>query len=100
MSFGYVNHKIIKLLLKLTFKKVEIKSEDNDDYENKEDTFKSLLRKICWLESNSNYIIDILELKQNFEKEEKLFEIIDENIKNLNIKYITNEDKSKNNYIS
>ena len=33
-------------------------------------------------------------MKQNFEKEEKLFEIIDENIKNLNIKYITNEDKN------
>ena len=98
LSFGYINHKIIKLLLELRFKKAESKEEDNDDYENKDDNFKSLLKKICWLESNSNYIIDILEiyseLKGNFEKEEKLFEIIDENIKNLNIKYITHEDKN------
>ena len=98
LSFSYINHKIINLLLELRFKKAETKSEDNDDYENKDDNFKSLLNKICWLESNSNYIIDILEiyseLKGNFEKEEKLFEIIDENIKNLNIKYITNEDKN------
>ena len=44
----------IKLWLKIRFKEVKIKSEDNDDYANKSDTFKSLLKKIWWLESNSN----------------------------------------------
>ena len=98
LSLGNINHKVIKLLLKLRFKEDETKTEDNDDYENKDDNFKSILKKLCWLESNSNYIIDILEiyseLKGNFEKDEKLLEIMEENMPNLNLKYITNEDKN------
>jgi hypothetical protein len=75
ISFGKVNHRLIKLLLKLRFR------ENNPIIiENKEDHLKLLLIKICWLESNLMFIIDILEiyseLKNIFIKEEdKLIEI-------------------------
>ena len=97
LSMDYVNHKVIKLLLQLRFK--EDKKPDDENDENDEEYIKSILKKICWLESNINYIIDILEiyttLKENFEKkdnDEKLFEIINSNYNNIH--YITNEEKN------
>ena len=94
ISYGKANHRLIKLLLKLRFR------ENNPIIiENKEDHLKLLLIKICWLESNLMYIIDILEiyseLKNIFIKEEnKLIEII-ENYSNSNkINYITNEKRN------
>ena len=110
LSFGDSNHKIILYLLDKRFRQnnkifeekddnnSENNSDNNDD--NNDDKTKFILKKICWLESNINYIIDILEiykeLKGNFEneKEDKLFEIMKNNIENLNIKYITNEEKN------
>ena len=108
---SYGNHKVLNLLLKLRFQENKKNSEENDDNindendDNNEDNFKFILKKICWLESNVNYIIDIVviynELKQHFQKEqkndeneEKLFKIMENNMKDLNIKYITNEDKN------
>ena len=108
---SYGNHKVLNLLLKLRFQENKKNSEENDDNindendDNNEDNFKKKIKKICWLESNVNYIIDIVviynELKQHFQKEqkndeneEKLFKIMENNMKDLNIKYITNEDKN------
>ena len=96
--------------MKIRFTEEKEKSEDNNEEEgeNAEDILKLILKKICWLESNINYIIDILKvyknLNDNFNKEnerqennEKLFEIINNNITNLNIKYITNKEKNPEN---
>ena len=89
LSYGHTNHKIIKCLLKLRFKKYDDTKDENTI---------ELIKKICWIESNINYIIDILqiykELKDNFGQEEKLFEIMEKNIDTLNIKYITDEQKN------
>ena len=103
-------YKLIGLLLKIRFTEEKEKSEDNNEEEgeNTEDILKLILKKICWLESNINYIIDILKvyknLNDNFNKEnerqennEKLFEIINNNITNLNLKYITNKEKNPEN---
>ena len=98
LSFGEVNHKLIHYILKMRFK---INEEQNEDDENNDDyNLKSILKKLCWLESNINYIIGILdiykELKGNFEKEkeDKLFELMKYNIETLDIKYITNKEKN------
>ena len=87
LSHGDINHKIMKYLLKLRFK------EDNEDNEN---NYKLILKKLLWIESNINYIIDVLEiykeLKQNFVEEDKLFIISNNIINESRIKYITDED--------
>ena len=94
LSFGKNNHRLIKLLLKLRFREnVPI------IVENKEDDFKLLLIKICWLESNIMYIIEILqiysELKNIFNKEEdKLIELIENYSNSSKIHYITNEKRN------
>lgn len=109
LSFGDAYHKVIMYLLNKRFKQNNNINEEKDDnnsnnnsYNNddNDEKIKSILKKICWLKSNINYIIDILEiykeLKGNFEneKEDKLFEIMKNNIEKLNIKYITNEEKN------
>ena len=101
-----VYYKILNLLLEIRFKedKNDINEVNSNEEDNNEDSFKLILKKICWLESNSNYIIGILEIykkskeilhKSNEKQDdEKLFEIVSSNIKNLNLKYITNEEKN------
>jgi len=75
-------HKLIELLIKLRFKDEKI----------------SLLMKIIWIESNVNYILNILTIFENamqiFEDANKLYNKIEELIKENKIKYITNEKKN------
>ena len=60
VSSDKVNHKIIRFLLKLRFDEDnEKKSENNED---KDNYIKLILKKICWIESNINNIIDILQI--------------------------------------
>ena len=77
-----IYHKLIELLLKLRFKDENI----------------SLLMKMIWIESNVNYILSILKIFEIamliFEDENKLYNKIEELIKENKIKYITNEKKN------
>ena len=75
-------HKLIELLLKLRFKDDKI----------------SLFMKMIWIESNVNYILNIIKIFENamqiFEDENKLFNKLEELVKENKIKYITNEKKN------
>jgi len=82
-------HKLIELLLKLRFK---IKSNENNH-------INILFKKIIWIESNVNYILNILkifefalEIFNNDEK--KLYKEIEELIFKENIKYIINSKRN------
>jgi hypothetical protein len=79
-----IYHKLIELLLKIRFKDEKI----------------SLLMKMIWIESNVNYILSVLIIFENvmpiFEDENKLYNKIEELIKENKIKYITNEKKIQN----
>ena len=58
-----------------------------------------LLKKLCWFELNIDFIFGISdlykELKDNFkkEREDKQLELMKIKINNLNLKYITKEEK-------
>ena len=84
--------KLINLILNLRF-------NENTEifYENKDEPAKIFLLYISWLESNKNYILNILKvyniLSRNF-SENTLFKNIEEIIKSKKIKYITNEDRN------
>ena len=83
-----IYHKLIELLLKLRFKE--------------EKNINGLLTKMIWIESNVNYILNILKIFETaipiFINSNKLYNKIEELIfKNENkIKYITNEKKIQN----
>ncbi len=88
-----MNCKLIQLLLELRFnndnKKIIIVNNQNDD-------FKIVLIKIMWIESNVNYILQILNIykyaKEIFNEENILYNLIEKE-KN-NITYITNENRN------
>ena len=87
-----IYHKIIELLLKLRF-------NDGNEIIKSKDIIKIQLIKIIWIESNVNYITNILkiidEAKNIFDNDEnKLYEIIEGLYNERNIKYITNEKKN------
>jgi MoxR-like ATPase len=79
-------HKLIELLIKLRFKDDKI----------------SLFMKMIWIESNVNYILNIIKIFENtmqiFEDENKLFNKLEELVKENKIKYITNEKKKSRTY--
>ena len=87
-----IYHKIIYILLKLRF------TDDNEIIKSN-DKIKIQLLKIIWIESNVNYILNILkiidEAKNIFDGDEnKLYDTIEDLYKTGNIKYITNEKKN------
>jgi len=88
-----IYHKLIELLLKLRFDdKTIIKENENNK-------INILLIKIIWIESNVNYILNILKIiefaLEIFGNDEKnLFKEIEELISKNNIKYLTNELKN------
>ena len=88
-----IYHKLIELLLKLRFDdKKKIKDNENNQVN-------ILLIKIIWIESNINYILNILKIIEFAieifnNDEEKLFKTIEELISKKNIKYITNEKRN------
>ncbi len=90
-----ININIIELLLKLRYN-----SENNIMKENESEPIKIMLMKMIWIETNSNYILNILTIYSNAEK---LFNPKDqflEKIKNKiydedrGIKYIINETRN------
>ena len=76
-------HKLIELLIKFRFKDDKI----------------SLFMKMIWIESNVNYILNIIKIFENsmqiFEYENKLFNKLEELVLENKIKYITNEKKTR-----
>ena len=88
-----IYHKLIELLLKLRFDGKKIIKENENNKIN------ILLIKIIWIESNVNYILNILkiidlavEIYNN--KENNLYKEIEDLISKNNIKYLTNEKKN------
>ena len=99
-----IYHKIIILLLQLRF------NNENDDIK-RENNIHLQIKKIIWIESNINYILNILKIidraliifnndeKKLFEEIEKLNKKVSleesiEDTKEYSIKYITNEKKN------
>ena len=82
-------YEIINLLLDERFEKKE-KIED--------DSIKSLLLKIIWIEANNNYIIKILRiydiLANIFNNKNELLKLIKKVLNNEKLRYITNEKKN------
>ena len=93
LPFNDIYHKLVILLLDLRYNEEHKIIEDNKD-----DKIKLFLIKIIWLESNINYIQKIIQLykilNNIFSDNNKLFNLVEEIIKNKNIRYITNEDKN------
>ena len=92
-----INNKLIHLLLNLRFNEKKNEVIKN----NKEEPFKIILMKIMWLESNINYISDILKIfelaKELFKDDgKKLLNNIDQIIHDdkMEIKYIFNENRN------
>ena len=100
------SHKLINMLLNIRFNKKRKIVQDNDD-----SPIKLLLIKIIWIESNINYISKILKiysiLKNIFnerddiygyndenESDKKLFELLEETLKEENLRYITNQKRN------
>ena len=88
-----IYHKLLELLLKLRFDDKAIIRENENNKIN------ILLIKIIWIESNVNYILNILKIiefaLEIFGNDEKnLFKEIEELITKNNIKYLTNELKN------
>jgi len=88
-----IYHKIIELLLKLRFDNKKI-IKDNENSQ-----INVLLIKIIWIESNVNYILNIIKIVELaleiFNNDEnKLYKKIDELISKKNIKYITKEKRN------
>ena len=92
LSYNDNKHKLINILLNLRFnEKIEIVKK----YKN--DPLKLLLIKINWIESNVDYIIRIIKIKDildNIFEGEKLVEIIEKTLSKENLRYITNENKN------
>ena len=88
-----IYHKLIELLLKLRFDdKIIIKENENNK-------IMILLLKITWIESNINYILNILKIIELAleifgNNEQNLYKEIEESISKKNIKYLTNELKN------
>ena len=89
-----IYHKIIILLLKLRFNEDNIIMQTNDN-------LKIFLIKILWIESNVNYILNILKLidysGKIFDNKNSLYLNIKEEIYNedeIKIKYITNKKRN------
>ena len=91
-----INNKLIKLLLKLRFNEEKNQIIKKNQYE----PIKLLLIKIMWIESNLNYILNILKIfsygKELFNDGKNFYNMIEEIIYNENsdIKYITNEKRN------
>jgi len=92
-----INNKLIHLLLSLRFDKDKNEIIKN----NMENHIKIILAKIMWIESNVNFISNILKIfeysKEFFnDNEEELYNIIEEKINDANnrIRYITNENRN------
>ena len=91
-----IYNKVIKLLINLRFN--EDKNEIIKNYKN--DPTKLLLIKIIWIESNVNYILNIIKIFsfaiELFYDGDKLYERIEKIIYNesRNLKYITNEKRN------
>ena len=92
-----IKNKMIVLLLKLRFREGNNQIIEN----NRDNPFKLLLIKIMWIESNANYILNILELiyygKELFnDNGNNLYNMIEEiiNDEKINIKYIINERRN------
>ena len=92
-----LNNKIIHLLLNLRFNK-----EKNEIIKNNiGEPIKLMMIKIMWIESNSNYISNILKIfeyaKELFKDDGKILcNMIEDKIndENKNIRYITNENRN------
>ena len=85
-----IYHKLIELLLKLRFKK-----------ETKENNMNDLLTKIIWIESNVNYILNILKifdcsLDILYQSKNNLYKMIEDLIfrSEKKIRYITNKERN------
>ena len=87
-----IYHKLIELLLKLRFDDKKIIKENENSQIN------ILSIKILWIESNINYILNILKIIEFaieiFNDEKKLYKEIDELIHKKNIKYIAKEGRN------
>ena len=90
-----INNNLVELLLNLRYN-----PENFIVKENKKEPIKILLMKIIWIETNTNYILNILTIYSYMEKlfndKEKLFEKIKNKIydRDRSIKYITNETRN------
>ena len=90
------NNNLIELLLKLRFNP----QKNSIIKENSTEPIKITLMKIIWIESNANYITNILNIYSYAEKlyynKEKLFEMVKSKIndKDKKIKYIVNETRN------
>ena len=95
-----IEHELILLLLRIRFRDDKEKENINIVAQNKNDQLKLSLFKIMWMESNYDYIINILEVYNIFSPliinndDKNLFNDIYEYIKKDNVKYIAQEKRN------
>ena len=87
-----IYHKIIELLLSLRFNNGNETTENDNKIDN-------LIIKIIWIESNINYVINILKIIENSiiifgDNEDILYDKIEKLYKENNIKYITKQKRN------
>ena len=96
ISQSDINNKLIELLLKLRFNEEKNQIIKN----NQKEPIKIFLIKIMWIESNVNYISNIIKIfsvgSELFNDANKLYNLMEEIIYNesKSIKYITNEKRN------